>query len=83
MNFIESNPEEVITLNEHTEIKSISFSNDLDYSSPDNSMNQNSFVFVTSEQFSSIAQNLDHKKPEQVKYYFEFKLYLKNCVIMC
>lgn len=67
-NFIEMslNADEVVTLNEQNDVKSISFSNDLEYSSPDNSMNQNSFVFVTSEQFPNIAQNLDPKKPEQV-----------------
>jgi hypothetical protein len=30
-------------------------------------MNQNSFVFVTSEQFPKIAQNLESNKPEQVR----------------
>ena len=68
-NFIEMNinSDEVVTLNEQNEVKSISFSNDLEYSSPDNSMNQNSFVFVTSEQFPTIAQNLDLRKPEEVR----------------
>lgn len=67
-NFIETglNSDEVVNLNEQNEVKSVSFSNDLEYSSLDNSMNQNSFVFMTSERFSIIAQNLDPKKPEQV-----------------
>ena len=66
INFIESNSDEIVTVNDHNEIKSVSFSNDLDYSSSDNSINQNSFVFVTSEQFPAISQNLDIKKPEKV-----------------
>jgi hypothetical protein len=66
-NFIESNSEEV-TIHDN-ESKSITFTNDFDmnFSSLDNSLNQNSFVFFTSEQFPVIAQNLDPKKSEQVR----------------
>lgn len=72
VNFIESNSDEIVTVNDHNEIKSVSFSNDLDYSSSDNSINQNSFVFVTSEQFPAISQNLDIKKSEKVIVEFIF-----------
>jgi hypothetical protein len=66
-NFIESNSEEV-TIHDN-ESKSITFTNDFDmnFSSLDNSLNQNSFVFFTSEQFPVIAQNLEPKKSEQVR----------------
>lgn len=65
-NFTECNSDEVTLMNEN-ENKSISFTNDLEFSSLDNSLNQNSFVFFTSEQFPAIAQNLDLKKPDQIR----------------
>ena len=66
-NFIESNSEEV-TIHDN-ESKSVTFTNDyeMNFSSLDNSLNQNSFVFFTSEQFPAIAQNLDPRKGEQVR----------------
>lgn len=64
-NFIETNSEEVTLI--ENENKSISFTNDFDFNSPDNSMNHNSFVFFTSEQFPAIAKNLDPKKSDQLR----------------
>lgn len=64
--FKNASDSEVILL-DNTENKSISFTNDFEYMSPDNSMNQNSFVFFNSEQFPTIAENLDPRKPENVR----------------
>lgn len=64
-NFVDSNSEEVTLL--ENENKSLTLTNDFEFCSPDNSLNQNSFVFFTSEQFPTIAQNLDHKKSDQVR----------------
>lgn len=64
-NFIENNSEEVTLID--NENKSVTFTNDFDFSSPDNSLNHNSFFFFTSEQFPTIAQNLDPSKSDQLR----------------
>ncbi|CAF0787645.1 unnamed protein product, partial [Brachionus calyciflorus] len=63
-NFIENNTEEATLDNEN---KSLTLTYDFDFSSPDNSMNHNSFVFFTSEQFPQIARNLDPNKSDQLR----------------
>jgi hypothetical protein len=56
------------TTTQENESKSFTFTNDFEnYLSPDNSMNQHSFVFFNSEQFPNIAENLDPKKPDHMR----------------
>jgi hypothetical protein len=52
---------------QENESKSYTFTNDFEYLSPDNSMNQHSFVFFNSEQLPNIAENLDPRKPDHVR----------------
>ena len=62
-----SNSEHEVNFLNDSESKSMTMTNDFEYLSLDNSLNQTSFVFFTSEQLPVIALNLDQKNVDQVR----------------
>ncbi len=67
-NFSQDNGDDLLAMLNDNDKQSVAFTNDFECLSLDQSIsNQNSFVFLSSEQFPAIAANLDARKPDQVR----------------